>query len=298
MALNYYELAQSRPVERDVEHASVTLKYIAMYSSDENVVYAGLLLVSPRRWDTLYRSSVKLDPQGGGVWMCEVEYRWQAITQDSPTEDPQQKKDGPGDNEPLGPEWNFDGTAGQVHVTQSIQTISRKGRGTNVPMQTNQAIGLKRDGVDGVDIFAPKLEFTLALSFPFVTMPQIKAWSKITGRTNNASFLAWDLGELLYLGPTVAIQPGQLAKVTHKFAGARNLSLPGDKADLTIVPESAPGAGDGLILDSKGGHYYVWVAYQASQPQPNMPWVPDIPHSAYVEQVYRSADFTPLLSGA
>jgi hypothetical protein len=301
VALNFYELAQSRPLERTIENASITLKWIAMYATNENVVYAALLaLVAPTRWDGLRRSEVKLDPQGGGVWMCEVTYAWTPLTQDSPE---QQQPEGPKPGDPLGPEWSFDGSAGQVHVTQSIQTKQRVGRGANVPMENNQAIGLRPDGVDGCDIFAPKFEFTLSLSFPFITMPQIRRWSKITGRTNNASFLTWSTGELLYLGPSVNIQPGQLAKVVHKFAGGRNLALPDDEADLTIVPETIgpngqPQEGTGLILDGKNAHEYVWVAYQAGTPTPGMPWVPEVAHSAYVEQVYRSADFTPLLSGA
>lgn len=293
MALNFYELAQSRPVERAITSASVTLKWIAMYSTNENVVYAALLLVAPTRWDNLRRSKITLDPQGGGVWMCAVEYAWTAQTQDAPDTPPN-----PDANTPLGAEWSFDGAAQTVHVTQSIKTISKTGRANNAVQDTFQAIGLKIDGVEGCDIFAPKLEVSLTLSFQFINIQQIQLWNYLTARTNSAFFLNWNAGELLYMGPTVQIQPGNLVKATHKFLAARNLTLPGDKADLTIVPEVNNGAGTGLILPAKKGHEYVWCMYENANPAPGAPWVLNIPFQANVEQVYKSADFTPLLFGS
>lgn len=301
MALNFFEKAMSRAVERAIPNASVTLKWTAMYSYDELQVYVGLLLVAPTRWDGLRRSRVALEPQGGGVWFCEVEYAWTSQTQDSADTPPDNQNFNPA--APITAEWSFDGSAQTVHVTQSVQTISKTPRATNQVQDTKQAIGIRYDGIEGCDIFAPKLEISLTLTFAFATFGQVKAWSKITGRTNSAAFLAWDAGELLYLGPSASSQPNNYVKATHKFLAARNLTLPGDKADLTIVPEATvlgvPIPGTGLILPAKKGHEYVWVMYEGQgNPDPGAPWVIPIPHSAYVEQVYRSADFSPLLVGA
>lgn len=291
MALNFYELAQSRPLERAIPSASITLKWVAMHAAGENVVYAALLnLVAPPRWDGLPRSKVKLDPRGGGVWMCDVEYAWGAQTQDSP------EGGSPSPAGPLGPEWQIDGTAGTTHLNASIKTVSKTGRGGVVPFDNKQAIGLTYDRVEGVDVFTPKLDISLTLSFPFVTQQRVRTWSKMTARVNNAAVGAWEKGELLYLGPSVTIQPGQITKVTHKFAAGRNLKSPADTADLTIVPDSAPAAGDGLVVPEKKAWDYLWVAF-AFDANPGPAWVPQVPQAAYVEQVYREADFNELFTG-
>lgn len=294
MALNFHELAHSRPVERAIPSASVTLKWIALYSYDEKAVYTGLQLVAPTRWDGLRRSKITLDPQGGGVWFGSVEYAWTAQTQGSPDAPPN-----PAGGDPLGPEWSFDGTAADVHITQSIKTVSKTARPGvfpgNVAPNYKQAIGVTQDRVEGVDIKTPKLEISLTLTFPFLTLDRIRIWSLLAGRTNVAPFATFQAGELLYLGPPVSIQPGQLCKVTHKFVGGKNLTLPKDKADLTIVPESAPRANDGLILPAKRAFDYVWCAY-ADEVNPGK--LVQTPVAAYVEQVYREADFNHLLLGA
>jgi hypothetical protein len=139
MAIAFYELAGSRPVDRSVDSASVVRKWIATGSADENAVATALLLQAPSIYDTLPRTSFKLDPLGGGIWMCDVTYSLNANTQ---TDDPDTPED-PNDNTELGPESSFDLTAGSAHITQSLETKLRwkPGKVGDTPAGDAQALG-------------------------------------------------------------------------------------------------------------------------------------------------------------
>lgn len=120
MALNVYELARSRPLSRTVDAASVVLQFIAFYSADELAVNAAVLSVAPTSFDGYLRVRASQQPQGAGVWLCEVEYAFSQLNLDA-TAAP-----APGETDPLGSEYTgIDITAGQVHITQSIRTTHR-----------------------------------------------------------------------------------------------------------------------------------------------------------------------------
>lgn len=136
MALNFYELAKSRPIEQSVDSKSVTLKYIGMYSTDENAVARGFLLVAPVIRDGLRRTSYKCDGHGAGVWFCEVTYSWSATTA---TDDPTDDKD-PNDETNLGPETSFDLTTQTAHITQSLETQYKWRSGVTTDTPAGDAI--------------------------------------------------------------------------------------------------------------------------------------------------------------
>lgn len=118
MALNFYELKDSRPLDRTVSSASVSLKHIGMYSTDETAVYAAYKALTGSVFDGLPRQRIRCDPQGAGVWLCEAEFGFSANTQTDSPDAPV----APDDTTNLGPTMSFDITAQQVHVTQSKAT--------------------------------------------------------------------------------------------------------------------------------------------------------------------------------
>jgi hypothetical protein len=130
MALNFYELAKSRPITRSVNSASVAIQYIAMFSSDETAVYNGLVSLSSVYYDNLPINSIKADPQGGGVWLCTVEYSFSAENQQP------QSEETPDDSTNLGPQYSWDLSAGQVHITQSLKTLIARVDGQTTPAWT------------------------------------------------------------------------------------------------------------------------------------------------------------------
>ena len=373
MALNFYELAISRTVTRAVDSASVTLKWIAMYSLDENAVATGLLAVAPLTWDSLKRYNFKLEPLGAGVWMCDVEYAFNPLTQtDTPGSFPT-----PDDSTALGPEFGFDLTAGQAHIVQSRATRYRWLPGTSTttpagdaiaaganltvdgttntlvtpdgytpvagdvgkillvsgaqndnpawglggynvtavgggqwtlntspaPVTTagglwtlinptnlgtapdyKQAIGVTRDRVEGTDIYDGKFEFTLTAQTYPVNLPYLRKIRAMTPTINASAWYGFNAGEVLFLGATGQCTPGNVWRVTYKFAVGQNLyAVPVSVDAATGVPR--------LVVPYKGAWEYLWCAYG---PDTDGKRLLEIPQAAYVEKVYRYSDFTQL----
>lgn len=362
MSLRLYELATSRPTERSNDSASVTRKYIAMYSASETAVYRAALLVAGPRFDGLRRQRIKCDPQGGGVWLVEVEYSFSNQT----TDDGDDKQEPPGDK-PLGPEFSFDTSAQQVHITQSLGTNYRQAPADRIAFGTNlvvdgsnnlkvtpdgyapaggdvgrvvaieaapptwtgglftvgavgggqwtlsgspaavssaggrwglfasgigtaasykSAIGVTNDRVEGVDVFAPKLEFSEVWPRAMVNLAYVKTLRYLTGRTNVATFRGFAAGEVLYLGGTgqasAAPDSGPYPwKVTHKFSVGENL--------YDVVVSSVLG------VPAKKAWEYLWCAYK-NDVNVNQ-WV-QTATAAYVERVYKEGDFSNLEIGA
>lgn len=364
MALRLYELADSREAQRTLDSASVTRRWIAMYSASHDQVYAATLAVAPQRFSGFRRTKVSCKPQKGRVWISEVEYSFSVQNVDGP-QDGQQS---PGDNASLGPEFNFDTTAQQVHVTQSLATrylqragVDRLGKGIALEIDGSnankvtpfgeyvpsggdvgkvvaveaappnwkggvftvssvsggawilsgspgkvgstagvwglfasgagtaqsykQAVGVTRDRVEGVDIFAPKLEFGETWPRRSVTLAYVKTLRYLTGRTNKSRFRGFAPGEVIYLGATgqasAAPDSGPFPwRINHKFAVSENLY--------------AVNIADNLGIPEKRGWDYVWCAYDPSTDANK--WV-QTAASAYAERVYKEGEFRLLEIG-
>lgn len=149
-------------------------------------------------------------------------------------------------------------------------------RGVGEAPNYNRAIGVSKDGVAGCDVPAPKLEFSITRNFSFVTLSWIKQVRDLTGKTNNAAFFGFELGELMFLGAIGSPGPDKVARVTFKFAAGkneRNLDLADD--ELLRVPD-------------KRAWEHVWVAYESVSDGTS---VVSRPKFAYVEEVVDSGDF-------
>jgi hypothetical protein len=179
VALNVYELARSRPLSRDVEAATLTLKFLAMYSSSETDVYGAVLAAAPTALDGYPRVGQRCEPMGAGVWACEVSYAFSQLSLDATP------RAAPGEGDPLGPEYSgIDITAGQVHVTQSLKTSRRwqaadqVATGVNLTVDAANSLMVTPDGwtVSGADT----LKKVLVASLPGWT-PGVYAVGAITG---------------------------------------------------------------------------------------------------------------------
>lgn len=371
MALNFYELAKSRAVDQSVDSVSELLKFIAMYSASENAVVAGLLTTAPAVYNGLRRQRYRAEPLGAGVWMCDVEYGWNALTA---TNSPAEEFPPVTDDTNLGPEFGFDITAGNVHITQSLGTRYRwkasdaraTGKNLVVDATTNtivtpddyvvepadvgrtvlitgqanggttwttgattivaqgggawrlaaspaaigstggmwalvdnpaavgngpdykQAIGVTRDSVTGTDIFAPKFEFSITRSYYPLRLPFMRTIRSTCAKTNDRPWNGFATGEVIYLGATGQVAPGSVWRVTHKFAAGENLyAVPVSVNATSGKPE--------LVIPYKGAWEYLWAVYG---PQVEANQLIEVPKAAYVERVYRAANFTVLGVGA
>lgn len=347
MALNFFERSLSRPTEMTADSRSVTVKWMAAYSLDENAVTVGLQLVAPQTRDGFPRSEIRCTPLGGGIWECDVRYAFDYKS--AGTDDPQ-KPDTPDDDTALGPEYSGDFQAQTVHVTQSVATVSRTGAAGRVAPDYRGAVGVTRDRVEGTDVFAPNSSFTVKAQRQRITLPYLRLIRFLTGKVNAGPWRGFAAGDLLYMGASWNIQPGNKADVTHKFAmgearaqidlvpslpsvaRAGTLALASDTVTgLSATGDLAAGMGvvgagvpdgatilsvlggssvrlsavagvtatetlyfvpaGGLTVAGKKAWEYLWCVYQDFS---DTSLLVQRPVAAYVEQVYRTAEFSLL----
>lgn len=139
---------------------------------------------------------------------------------------------------------------------------------------TNSAIGVTLDSVEGTEIVVPKFEFTWARQVFPVNLPYLRKLRGIVGKTNNAKWRGFERGELLYLGASGSAAPGNVWKVNHKFACGENLYA------VRVTPS--------LIMPFKRAWDYLWCTYGYRATNEGRYQVPT---AAYVEKVYHEADF-------
>ena len=181
--------------------------------------------------------------------------------------------------EPLKRARSFDTTGGTQHITQAY---SETRFGTNAPDQ-KKAIGVDSNGVNGVDIVVPQLQWQETYDVPnvYVTSEWIRGVSGVTGTTNNASFRGFEAGEVLFLGCS-----GSQEWDDEKGRGPWSLSFR-FVASKNVTGETV---GDITGVDKKG-HEYLWVRYEESESQ-NV--LIKKPKAVYVNKVYREGNFSSL----
>lgn len=290
-----YEAADSRGASIDGSGASLTLRWVVRDETEETGVLSLVLAASPIVADGLVRNGITWTPQGGGVWYAEVTYGRVDInsavgttptepTAPAPTEPlmPSPGGAGGGGTPAQGFQISFD-TSGQTrHLTQSVNTSHAVKRGGGVAPDFKRAIGVGKDGVvNGVDVFAPKLELSITVTRADVTMQYIDTLVGLTAKTNSFAWWGFAAGEALYLGATGQYAESGRWSVTHRVAVEKN------QVGVVVC--------DGLTLPSVGGWDYVWFTYSD---EVNAGELVQAPSAGYVEQVYREADFAALGIGS
>lgn len=197
--------------------------------------------------------------------------------------------------EPLKRARSFDTTGGTQHITQAAQgdivgvsgnavtTASPERRFPPSAPMMNGAIGVDSNGVNGVDIVSPQLQWQEQYDVPntYVTSAYIRGLAGITGTVNNASFRGFAAGEVLFLGCSGNQewddQKGRGPwSLTYRFAASQNVT------NKTI--------GDISGIDKKG-HEYLWVRYEDGVSGADLI---KKPKAVYVDKVYMDGDFSGL----
>jgi hypothetical protein len=177
------------------------------------------------------------------------------------------------DTEPL--TWTFSGTTlGKTqNITQSYGT-TRYGSGADY----GGAINVDKDGVRGVDVGIPGLEFQIekTLAKGILTLAYVMTLVNLTYKTNSAAFRNFAAGELLFLGAEFRQSSNAEVTVVFKFSASPNRT--------------------GLVFGTisgvaKKGHQYLWVDYEAWE---TGGYVIRRPRGVYVEDVYESGNFNLL----
>jgi hypothetical protein len=265
-------------------------RYILLYcGDDESVAYNTLSDAAPAQYDhpagdTCALKSLKLDAyQGNGVWYGTASYSSESAEQadgeagtgDTPENAPQP----PADTEDVGGGVSFTTIGGTQHILQSRRTVASVAAAGGAVPDTKKAIGVKPGNpptVDGVDIFIPKLEFTIPKKFAQVTLKYLRVLRDLTGTVNNAKFMRFEAGEVLFMGCTGDFN-GKEWDIKFTFAVNPN--------------ELAPEIGNGMTVAEKKGWHYLWCSYNDNTDADTLIAQPIY---AFVEQVYREENFARL----
>jgi hypothetical protein len=185
----------------------------------------------------------------------------------------------PSTNEPLKRSRSFDTTGGTQHMTQAFAE-SRFGSGAPDQMK---AIGVDTNGVNGVDVVVPQLQWQEQYDVPnhYVTSDWIRGVAGVTGTTNNANFRGFEAGEVLFVGCSGSQEwDDQKGKgpwsLSFRFVASKNVT------DETIGDISGV---------NKKGHEYLWVRYEDAVSS-NV--LLKKPKAVYVNKVYRESNFSTL----
>jgi len=173
----------------------------------------------------------------------------------------------------------WDSTGGTVRLTASRGTQRYAVSGRTAP-DFKGAIGVRNGEPEGVDIVVPTLKLVVSYKWPngVIDLAYVKDMAGMVGMVNNANFLTFAAGELLFLGSSGEIDPIAATDIQYHFAASKNatgLSI-GDIAGV-----------------AKKGHEYLWVAFEASADTSAKKLV-QRPLAAYVETVYQVGSFSGL----
>lgn len=304
MAVTVYRLAQTD--ERvDKRNPEATLHYIALRSTDEQAIRVAVDAASPATYYGLTKTSANPVEQGGGVWLVPVTYRLldgEPITGGLPaTGGGPPAPGGPPPSTPqetsnLNETFSFKTSGGTQHVTQAITTVRRVNRGGGQAPYYGGSIGVNKDKLDGVDVVTGKLEWSYSVTVPGVSFAYIRKLAGLVGCMNEQLFFHHEKGECLFLGASGQTKGPEGMNITYEFGSSPNLE------EVVIVPAFDPVTGDAtpggplfFTADANGpakrGWDYLWVLYEAGtdQGKPGQKAA-----AAYVEQVYRYADFRDL----
>lgn len=184
--------------------------------------------------------------------------------------------------------FSFDTTGGTHKITQSLETLHRVEADPADPApDLKRAIGWDGKRVNGVEIVVPKLEFDITAYYEpaSITSDYMKNLARKTGRTNDAEWLGFAEGEVLYMGSTgdgdVPLVGGPRVKpipIVHKYAASENVTAL-EVGDMTVP--------------SKKGFEYLWVRYKQIESDDAKNLIPKPVH-AYVERTYEKTDFATL----
>jgi hypothetical protein len=285
MSVIFYEADDSRRSVGSAERPSYELRFTGVGTTDDLEVHAAvranLGTVLPLNFYGLVFQEYDIDSQGGDVWDLRVTYglltrhQQQGHVQGTPGD----RIAGP---EQTGFSLTFDTTGGQQKVTQALQTRGRYAPAGKVAPDHHGAINVTETSIEGVEITVPALKWAETYPVPvvLVTFNYIRTLYTLTGRLNYQPFRGLASGEVLFLGCSGSRRDFNNYELTYHFVGSA------DEANFQV-------AGDTIDIPFKGGHDYLWLRFRDT-PDPGSLAPVKRPIAAYVEQVYKFADFSQL----
>jgi hypothetical protein len=228
----------------------------------------------------LRAESYSVEYQGDDSWKVTINY--EKIGADDATQ-----------TAPLKRARSFDTSGGTKHITVSVTGADKAAyaAGGATPTSMGGAIGVDDNGVNGVDIVDPALQWQESYDVPssYVTSAYIRNLAIVTGTVNTASFRGFAAGEVLFVGATGSHEWDDQRgngpwSLTFKFVASPNAGSGKTLPALTI---------DGITGIEKGGHEYLWIQYAKVEDSAKAQ-LARRPFAVYVDKVYRDGDFSLL----
>lgn len=280
MAGFVYEAEDSRnDLHFGAQGGGVTLRFHGIGTQDESEIYNICLLGAPAYYLGFVRQDIQVRREGGTKFKIDIPYGTTgAGGGDQPTGSTPTNPTSPATSAtPIGGGYSFSTTGATVHLTQSLETISKTGRDAIVPKDFKQAIGVTDKGVEGVDVPAPSMKWTRTVARANVDFAYKRTLKNLTGKVNDAEFYFAPAGTVRYLGAEGHFTSGEGWSITHHFEENENQTL------IDIC--------DGLTVPAKGGWEYLWVAYKEELAAGGAVGTNLVPEAAYVEKVSPTGNF-------
>ena len=255
--------------------SSMTKSYKVFGTADDTVVHAAVnqqISTVGYGWQypgvssaQLWAESYSIAFLGDNAWQVTINYEKTGAE--------------PQETEPLKRARSFDTTGGTQHMTQAY---AESRFGTNAPDQ-RKAIGVDSNGVNGVDVVVPQLQWQESYDVPnsYVTSGWIRGVAGVTGTTNKEAFRGFEVGEVLFVGCS-----GSQEWDDQKGRGPWSLSF------RFVASKNVTGEIIGDISGvAKKGHEYLWVRYEDAVDS-NV--LLKKPKAVYVNKVYRESSFSAL----
>ncbi len=138
--------------------------------------------------------------------------------------------------------FQFSTAGGSYHIKSAKEQTAY---GTSPPAIDGNAINWNGQAAEGIDVVGGKLQFDIRKKKPgnLITLNYLRVLYALTGKTNNATYLGFAAGELLFLGANGQQVRGGDTEITFTFLANPNL------ASATVA---------GVTVSDIKGHDYVW----------------------------------------
>lgn len=183
---------------------------------------------------------IELGPQLGfsdGEWWWEATVTWGVQSSANTTTEPGAV-----------PTLRVSTKGGRQHITQSLETVGQFAAPGQGIWNHNGAIGVTRNGIEGVDIVVPAFSWSLSVRVPSsaVTTAYVLMLEELTGGVNNDTFWGRPAGSVRFDGADLQVR-GEETEIEFSFSSERNVE------DRTI--------GDITGIEKEGWDY-LWVEYE------------------------------------
>ena len=179
---------------------------------------------------------------------------------------------------------SIDTTGGTGKQTEAFTQQKFDATGEDNAREYGTTVNVQNNEPQGVDRVLPALKLNINAKVKSSLIGDPITYSKtlanLTGSVNNATYLTFAAGELLFLGASGNIV-GEDPTLTYTFSASSNLT------NWSIGP---------ITGVTKNGHDYIWFDYKSVK-DPNSNLKISKPRAAYVAKVYTYADFSVLRIG-